>query len=300
MKNESSGTDYSAGNENNSSYPDPLAIINCVLNAPLMLTGIIGNSLVLVAILRTPSLRSPSTVFLCSLAVSDLLVGLIVQPVFIVRVLKFSPSLVDANKILPGLARGVSLCTMATISVDRFLALHCHMRYPDLVTTKRATYISATLWFVCVVFICIYFWRGTIYFPTISVGIAICLLTSSLCYLRIYRIVRLHQLQIQAQQQAVERFNAQHNLNLLRSKKSAINTFIYHICMILCYTPLFIYFLVPILSDEDWKTLWGFASTLLFLNSSINPFLYCWRLIALRVAVVKTLRKMLCKQTQET
>ena len=174
MTNESSGTDYSAGNENNSSYPDTIAIINCALNAPLMLIAIIGNSLVLVAILRTPSLRSPSTVFLCSLAVSDLLVGLIVQPVFIVRVLKFSPSLVNANKILPALACGVSLCTMATISVDGFLALHCHMRYPDLVTTKRATYISATIWFVCLnVFISILFWRGTIHFPTITV--AICL-----------------------------------------------------------------------------------------------------------------------------
>ena len=264
-----------------------------------MLTAIIGNSLVLVAILRTPSLRSPSTVFLCSLVVSDLLIGLIVQPVFIVRVLKFSPSLVDSNRIGSGLACGISLFTMATISVDRFLALHCHMRYPVLVTTKRATYISATIWFVCVnVFISIYFWRRTVYFPTITV--AICLLTSSFCYLRIYRIVRRHQLQIQAQQQAVEHLNAQHNLNLLRSKKSAINTLIFYISMILCYTPLFIHFLVRVLSDNDWKTLWGFASTLVYLNSSINPFLYCWRLIELRVAVVKTLRKMLCKKTQET
>ena len=145
---------------------------------------------------------------------------------------------------------------------------------------------------------CIYFWRGTIYFQTITVGI--CLLTSSFCYLRIYRMVRRHQLQIQAQQQAVERLSAQHNLNLLRSKKSALNTLIYDISMILCYTPLFIHFLVRVLSDNDWKTLWSFASALVFLNSSINPFLYWWRLIELRVAVVKTLRKMLCKQTQET
>ena len=296
MKN---NTDY-LGNKDNNSYPDTTVIINCVLNAPLILIAITGNSLVLVAILRTPSLRSPSTVFLCSLAVSDLLVGLLVQPVSIAFRFKPSSSLLYTNTILSALVCAVSLCTMTTISVDRFLSLHYHMRYPDFMSTKRAMSISATLWFICSVFICIYFWKKTIYFPIMTVGIGLCLLTSSFYYFRIYRIVGRHQLQIQAQQQAVESLNTEHNLNMVRSKKSAKNTFIYYICMILCYTPLFIYLLVLVLSDKDWKILWGFASTLVFLNSSINPFLYCWRLGELRVAVVKTLRKILCNQTQET
>ncbi|KAL9958759.1 hypothetical protein ACROYT_G035817, partial [Oculina patagonica] len=67
----------------NSSMPETIVIINCVINAPLMLTSIIGNTLVLAAILRTPSLRSPSIMFLSSLAVSDLLVGFFVQPLYI-------------------------------------------------------------------------------------------------------------------------------------------------------------------------------------------------------------------------
>ena len=62
---------------------ETVVIANCILNAPLMLLSIIGNALVLVAILRTPSLRSPSVIFLCNLAVSDLLVGLVVQPVYV-------------------------------------------------------------------------------------------------------------------------------------------------------------------------------------------------------------------------
>ena len=137
MNNESK-TDYLVNNDN-SSYPDTIAIIHCALNAPLMLIAITGNSLVLVAILRTPSLRSPSTVFLCSLAVSDLLVGLVVQPLFIVRVLKSSWSPVEKSyKIVCVLVCGVSLMVMATISVDRFLALRYHMRYPDIMTAKRA------------------------------------------------------------------------------------------------------------------------------------------------------------------
>ena len=32
------------------------------------------------------------------------------------------------------------------------------------------------------------------------------------------------------------------------------------------------------LSVKDWQTEWQFAYAALFMNSSINPLLYCWRL----------------------
>ena len=120
---------------------------------------------------------------------------------------------------------GVSLFTMVTISVDRFLALHCHMRYPDLMITKRVSYISATLWFFCALLSCNYFLSERMFFLVVTVIIAFCLLISTLAYVRIYRIVRQHQLQIEAQQQAVESLNIERNLNMMRSKKSAINSF---------------------------------------------------------------------------
>ena len=82
------------------------------------------------------------------------------KPVFIVRVLKFGRLSADACNILSGLVCGVSLCTITTISVNRFLALHCHMRYPDFTTTKRATYTSATLCLIGLLLPCIYLWSG--------------------------------------------------------------------------------------------------------------------------------------------
>ena len=77
-----SETDHTSSAGDNS-HLETVVIINCALNVPLMLIAIIGNTLVLSSIWKTPSLRSPSTVFLSSLAVSDLLVGLVVQPVYI-------------------------------------------------------------------------------------------------------------------------------------------------------------------------------------------------------------------------
>lgn len=297
MANESE-TDYS-GSRSNNSRPETIVIINSLLNAPLMLITIIGNTLVLAAILRTPSLRTPSTVLLCSLAISDLIVGFVVQPLYIVSKLTGNVPVYRALSIMAFSGTGLSLLIMTAISVDRFLALHYHMRYPNLMTSSRARYISAVLWFVSLLLSLLSFWKMYAYYFSAAISIVVCLLVSTGCYVRIYGIVRLHQLQIHVQQQAVGNINSETNQNMQRSTKSAKNTFIYYTVMILCYTPLFIAMTVLFISPNHWTNTWILTDTLAFMNSSINPFLYCWRLLELRTAVVKTARQMLCKQTEE-
>ena len=132
-----------------------------------MLTSITGNALVLAAILRTPSLRSvPSTIFLCSLAITDFLVGLVVQPVYIANELQYSAGgpLYKVENFISVSLCGVSLSTMTAISVDRFLALHYHVTYANLMTTKRAMNASASLWFVSILFSCLRVWIGGFFF----------------------------------------------------------------------------------------------------------------------------------------
>ena len=273
-------------------------MINCFINAPMMLMSMIGNALVLDAILRTPSLRSPSIVLLCSLAISDLLVALVMQPVYIAHELKPSPLLRNTANMLFNIACGVSLCTMTAISLDRFLALHYHMQYPSLMTKKRATSASATIWLLVILLSCLSLWHRS--HAVLAVSIVICLLVSTFSYIRIYQFVCRHQLQIHAQQHAVQSLNVEQNLNIVRSKKSAINTFIFYVCMILCYSPMFTFMLIyainPTLSSKEWTL----ANTLVFLNSAINPILYCWRVRELRKAVLKTVQIMSCTQTEES
>ena len=297
MVNESE-TDF-LGSVGNDSRPETVVIINCVLNAPLMLISIIGNTLVLAAILRTPSLRSPSIILLCSLAVSDLTVGFFVQPLYITSKVATSLLVYQALSIMAASGTGVSLLMMTAISVDRFLALHYHMRYPNVMTTHRAVYTSAALWFFIFLLSLFTFWNMNVYYIAAAVSIVICLIISTFCYIRIYRIVRHHQLQIHVQQQAVQTLNAENTQNMLRSTKSAKNTFIYYVVMILCYTPLFINMLILYISPYQWTKAWTLADTVAFMNSSINPLLYCWRLRELRAAVSKTVRQMLCKQTED-
>ena len=292
------------GNMNNSSNFETIVVINCILNAPLMLTSITGNALVLATILRTPSLRSvPSTIFLCSLAITDFLVGLVVQPFYIANELQYSAGgpLYKVENFISVSLCGVSLLTVTAISVDRFLALHYHVTYPNLMTTKLAMNTSASLWFVSILFSCLRVWIGGFLFLVTRVFIAVSFVISCASYIKIYIIVRHHQIQIHAQQQAVmNSFNITDGNNLIISKKRALKTFIYFICMIFCYLPYLFYSLLSnnsvIAFDRNWSNL---VNNVVFLNSSVNPFLYCWCNHEIRTSVVKIIRKMMCRQTEE-
>ena len=296
IKNES-GSYYSNLGQN--PHPKVIVIINSVLNAPLMLTSIIGNTLVLVAILRTPSLRSPSLTLLCSLAVSDFLVGIVVQPLYIateITKVRVYPTL-RISEIIQFSLCGVSLCTITTISLDRFAALHYHMRYAAIVTVRRVVYMLITMWIVVFTLSGFYFWNKIIFFAGVCVAICVCLLISSFSYIRIFRIVQKHQLRIHFQQQAIQRSD-ESKFNMVRLKRSSINSFIFYFFIILCYLPMLISLTLFTISRDDWTTIWNFADTVLFMNSSINPFLYCWRLRELRAAVAKTARQVLCRKTE--
>lgn len=260
---------------------------------PLMLACVTGNSLTLSAILRTPSLRSPSNIFMCSLAISDLLVGIIVQPVYIAYELKQEPPLTFAINMLFSFTGVVSLCTMTAISVDRFMALQFHLRYQCLMTEKRAMYTSLSLWLFGILSSFVTLWNKTIMFAFLAVGIAICIFISTFSYTRIYLIVRQHQFQIRAQQQVLRV-----PMNVVRTKRSAISTFIYYICMILCYTPMFSFMsIVAIRPGLSGLMVWKVGNTFVFMNSSINPILFCWRVRELRRAVLKLVRQRHVMQT---
>ena len=278
---------------------ETIVIINCVLNAPLMLTSIIGNSLVLAAVWKTPSIRSTSMIMLCSLAVSDLLVGLVVQPLYIADELTKDFLLHRVSGMIGFYVCGVSFGTMTAISVDRLIALHYHMKYANLMTEYRVKFIVGMIWVV--IFSCsgFYLFKKFLFYLSTGIFIAICLVICTFSYIKIYGIVRHHQLQIHVQQQAVKNLNIAKNIRMARLTKSAINTFIFYISMVICYFPQVVLLSLFGTIYKNWKTEWVFATTIVYVNSSVNPILYCWRLRELRAAVFQMLKQLLFKQTEE-
>ena len=293
--------------QESSPFGTSVIIPNSVLNTLLIPICIAGNVLVLAAVWRNPSLRTPSTILLCSLAVSDLFVGFLVLPVNIaIALIPLSRDgslsrLSQARIFLNIQLCCVSLETMTAISLDRYLALRYHMRYPNMMTSKRAVYVAATFWCKNVILSLISIWKRNTIFLVAVVLIALCLFISSITYNAIYRIVRHHQHQIHAQQQAVQSMNAEQNRKL-QAKKRAVNTFIYYICMLLCYFPSAVSTLIWVTYEPPWNIMIIislYCYTIMFMNSAINPFLYIWRNREIRRAVLKILRKILCKTDEE-
>lgn len=275
--------------------------IIAIVNFPLLFASIVGNALVLVAMKKITSLQPNPLTLVCSLALSDLLVGFVAQPFFIGGILTRNNFLQKLAGVVIGSACSVTLCTITAISVDRLMALRYHMRYGSLFTKSRVRYTVLTIWLVNVLLSASYLWIEHIYKFIMGIATVICLTISAFCYILIYRVVRLHQSQILAQQVAVHTSSSQRDgTEMRRLRRSAINTFMFFIFLIICYSPMYVILFLYGLFIIDWKIEFNFYTTLMFMNSSINPFLYCWRVSELRREVVNTIRRMFCKQTVES
>jgi len=68
---------------NRTSAFNTAALSTSVVIALLSPVAVVGNVLVIAAIWRNPSLRTPSYILLCGLAFTDLFTGLVTEPFFV-------------------------------------------------------------------------------------------------------------------------------------------------------------------------------------------------------------------------
>jgi len=122
-----------------------------VLNAFSAYTATMLNILTIHAMRKTSSLPKPLKTLLLSLPVSDLGVGLLAQPLYIVWMVNPTNSTGAAFSIAL-LFVNASFVSVVAISEGRFLALHLHLRYQELVTHKRVVTAVILIWVLCVSF----------------------------------------------------------------------------------------------------------------------------------------------------
>lgn len=281
-------------------------LVFCILNIVFSLVAIAANLLVIGALWKTSSIPATIKKLFLSLAFSDLAVGMVVQLMFVVIIAvmlrmastgnknfaSFCPKILGVFYFLFSLLCCASLLNIIVIAVDRLLAISLHLRYHELVTAKRINLTLASLWLtsggVGVMFIL---------FRTInnSVGAAfqaIGLLLMTAAYIRIYKVVKHHQNQIQSQ---LHSQNAQ-AMDLLRQRRSALNALFVYLVFLACYVPLFLSLLLLLtVTVKIPLLLFDHASVfLIFLNSSLNPILYCWRYHEIRRAVKSVLKTVFC------
>ena len=266
-------------------------------NIFLSVTASLGNVLILIALHKESSLHPPSKLMFRCLAVTDICVGLITQPMF-AAVLLFQINglrnlcvfLVTWTDFVSIVFSGVSLMTVTVISVDRLLALSLGLRYRQVVTVRRVGAILICSLIVSVVVSLIDgFWGFVTASRVITAGIILCLITSVYCYTKIFLRLRHHQVQMQAD----HTYQGQPNgggipLNIARYRKTVYAALWVQTTLVAFYLPHA--FLIYFLSGRKVSVIIGFTytSTLVLLNSTLNPFLYCWKIREVRQAVKNT------------
>ena len=283
-------------------------IANCVFNAFLSYTSVMLNILMIHAIRKTSSLRILSKTLLLNLAVSDLGVGLIVQPLYIVflvtKTLNKTPEQNTVNKPTYDAFFAVFLAVLnifafssffgvLVLTADRFLAIHLHLRYQELVTHKRVVAVVMSTWVLSAILWPLdSFWldiprEATVIYPVINIAV---LVTAALLHYKIFVVVRHQTRQIQFQQVQQVTQNGK-MANITRLKKSVTCTFYVYIVLLVCYLPAICLSLSKLISGSSGPDVWSYyVNSLVFLNSSLNPLIYCWQLRCIRQTVFTMLR----------
>ena len=275
-------------------------IANCVFNVFVSFTATTFNIVTIIA-LRKP-LTIPTTVkmLLISLAVSDLAVGLLVQPLYITRLVMWLQENIQTQmfEITSNFfyATGdfltyASFLGVVALAADRFLAVHLHLRYQEIVTHKRVVALVMSIWIISAILMLLF-----MRIPIISVPIeSVCYLTTSLFYLKIYLVVRHHSNQIHVLQAQLAQNNEGDMANAARERKAAVGTFYVYLVFLICYLPSTCYWIIirsagpsTMLSQFSF-----YANSLMLFNSSLNPLIYSWKMRHVRHAIVQILRNIL-------
>ena len=273
-----------------------------VVNISVSITAFLGNTLILIALKKESSLHPPSKLLYRNLAITDLCVGMIAEPVYVAYFMSVLSDKWDicfyAN--LLGFFTGVlfsavSLFTLAVISVDRLLALLLGLRYRQVVTLNRTLMTLIVGWILCIVGVLAYLWDPIVTSWCVRVALSVCLVTSFVCYVKIFFILRHNQIQV-LDHFLQRQMNQPVLLNMARYRKAVSAALWVQMTLVVSY--------LPILITETLKAQRGMplslylaresTRTLVLLNSSLNPLLYCWKIREVRQAVQNTIRELLC------
>ena len=275
-------------------------ITNCVFNSFLSYTAIMLNIVTIHAIRKTPSLPKTLKTLLLSLAVSDVGVGLSVQPFYVSLLVTWAQetdpgcATYQAFFLVSRLFSMASLFGVVAVSVDRFLAIHLHLRYQELVTYDRVSVAVISIWTLSALYGPMSYFLSSkqLVYVIMLVILGFCFIITGIVNCRIYFTVRHHTNQIQVQRILVAQNSTMERV--ARNRKSAVSTLYVFLVFLVCYLPNYCAAVARTLwnisLDTAWLGLSFYALTLAFLNSSLNPVIYCWKMRHIRHAVLDTLR----------
>ena len=294
--------------------PSGVWIFLIALNIFLSIFATLGNVLILVALRNVSSIHPPTKLLFRCLAITDLCVGLLCQPLYVygmyIRISldigNFIVELAYVYVFIINVLVAVSILTSAAISVDRLLALLLGLRYRHVVTLCRVRVLIACVSFIAVSNASLFCVAPILFHDklelaslwTLRAFAIFSIIVSTFSYSKIFFTLRHQQAQVRDHVQPEQSSRVRSVLNIARYKKTVYSVAWIQFAMLACYGPRIVLVFLLHFGNIDHSTeiriVDEVSFCLIFLNSSLNPVLYCWRIKYVRQEVKNIIRKCLC------
>ena len=281
-----------AANSVNPELHQDSVVILSVICALASFCGSFGNVLVILAVLKSPSLRGVSDFIISSLAFSDFTVCSIYLPLSIYRFNHFTSQAMQQGSRLSITKSFFGHCSliasvtnMFAVTVDRVIAIRFPFKYLGLMTNNTAYIIITIVWLISLT-------AGVLYAQemvskNILLGYCIVLM---LCTMSMYAYIFVI---AKRQENKVQAMNASTATRQLKTDKKAAKTiFIVIGIYALCWLP---FLLLPAIVSPSkkpllFKNILPWVQVVLASNSALNPYVYCMRCYKYRRQFANVLR----------
>ena len=288
--------------------PHVLSFFTTALCILFAIVTIPGNALVLLAVIRDPyrNLRTPFNYLVLNLAIADLSVGLIVNPLSIIYHL--DEGIKNIN--LPGFgieiehvayltACTASVLSMASMTADRYMAVVHATRYKTYQTTKRVVITCIVIWLLSSSVTYLYFVIGDFLYRFVFANVVViftfCILLFSLFRINLTLRRQRARLNVQAVASVVSPAARSHDFtpNLKYEVRVTKMFSIILLWYVICYLPaciaIYMVNFCHICSCDVIHWLRDLQLVFLLLSSAVNPYVYAWSSPRFRSAFLKIL-----------
>ncbi|XP_017563149.1 trace amine-associated receptor 6-like [Pygocentrus nattereri] len=256
------------------------------------------NLLVIISILHFKQLHSPTNLLILSLAVADLLVGLIVMPVKIMELIDSCWYLgriaCSIFSIINGLSVSASLCSLIIIAVDRYIAISDPLLYSMRITASKMSVGIILGWSFCLLYMIIFLYFNDhllqsqmstkcdgecsmlVKYSWVIIDLVICFLAPCSVILVLYSIIfKVARRQAKAVTAVTNGTSFKRGAKgLLSAETKAAKTlgmviFVY----LACWIPFYLSSLT-VESVTSFSIVWSVFGWLSYMNSAVNPLIY--------------------------
>ena len=272
---------------------------NIVLSAIASVVGCVANVLVIIAYFRTLRRHEFNTSLLAYLAAADLLITALVQPLMISRL---TLELFDQHYCLYWLvirrffefSVPVSFLSVGLITYERYQALFSPVKYRTRSLRRRIKLTMIIIWIFALVTMCLRFFEffEMIYYFLALIIIIGLVVANTIIYVKIGKMALVYTKDRRA---TATKFNDDHSSRKIhaKDKRSTRTLFYIFLSLVICYLPMLGAILYSIIKGQEksrtMQFLFGYlpwADAFAFLNSTLDPFIYCLRNPRLKNAVV--------------